>query len=76
MQAKQKQHSPHMLPLEGFVRVPQILAVLPVSKTTWWKGVAEGRFPQPVRPSPFGPAVTVWRVEEIRAVIAGTWEGA
>jgi prophage regulatory protein len=54
------------LPNEGFVRVEQILAHIPVGKSTWWAGVKSGRFPKPVK---LGPKTTVWRVEEIRALI-------
>jgi hypothetical protein len=39
------------LPEMGFVRLPAILAPhgpIPVSKSTWWQGVKDGRFPKPV----------------------------
>ena len=55
-------------PKTGLVRVKQILAPLgpiPVSKSTWWSGVKEGRFPQPIK---LGPRTTVWKVEEIRSL--------
>ena len=55
-------------PKTGLVRVKQILAPIgpiPVSKSTWWAGVKEGRFPQPMKLS---PNTTVWRVEDIRAL--------
>ena len=57
-----------MFPETGFVRLHQILAPsgpIPVSKSSWWAGVKEGRFPQPVK---LGPRTTVWRAEEIRAL--------
>jgi len=54
------------LPEVGFVRLPQILAVIPVGKTNWWEGVKEGRFPPPVKLS---PRCTAWRAEDIRALI-------
>jgi predicted DNA-binding transcriptional regulator AlpA len=38
----------------------------PVSKSTWWAGVKDGRFPQPLK---LGARVTVWRVEDIRVLI-------
>jgi prophage regulatory protein len=53
------------IPETGFVRLPQILAVIPIGKSTWWAGVKAGKYPAPVRPSPFG-RVTVWRAAEIR----------
>ncbi len=64
------------LPETGFVRLPQIIgspkanppipAIIPVSKSTWWAGVKEGRFPQSTK---LGPRTTVWRVEDIRRLI-------
>ena len=33
------------LPNEGFARLPQVLAVYPVSRSTWLEGVRTGRFP-------------------------------
>lgn len=56
------------LPQTGFVRLKQILAPhgpIPVSKSTWWAGVKDGRFPKPTK---LGARVTVWRVEDIRAL--------
>ena len=53
-------------------RIPRrgIPAVIPVAASTWWKGVAEGRFPQPVK---IGGAA-FWRVEDIRALVASAGE--
>lgn len=68
----------HKLPETGFLRLTQIIgntkavppipAVIPVSKSTWWAGVASGRYPQPVRT--LGRRITAWRVEDIRALVA------
>lgn len=57
----------HILPETGFVRLPQVLKVIPISKSTWWQGVKDGRFPKPVK---LGPKTTAWRVEDIREFIA------
>ena len=67
----------HKLPETGFLRInqiignpksePQIPAVIPVSKSTWWEGVKSGRYPKPVRT--LGLRITAWRVEDIRALI-------
>ncbi len=59
---------PTTFPTTGFVRLAQILAPhgpIPVSKSTWWAGVKDGRFPQPQK---LGPRTTVWKVEHIRAL--------
>lgn len=55
------------LPTEGYARLPQVLAAIPVSKSTWWNGVKAGKYPKPVK---LGPRTTAWRVEDIRALIA------
>ncbi len=34
----------HIIPETGFVRLPAILKVIPVGKTTWWEGVNLGVF--------------------------------
>lgn len=55
------------VPAEGFLRLPAVLRVFPVGKSTWWAGVKSGRFPKPVK---LGINTTAWRVEDIRALIA------
>jgi prophage regulatory protein len=67
----------HALPETGFLRINQIIgnpkaqpptpAIIPVSKSTWWAGVKDGRYPQPVRT--LGVRITAWRVEDIRTLI-------
>jgi len=70
MQSTAKKHSdPSALPEKGYVRLPQILRVIPIGKSSWWAGVRSGKYPAPVRPSPFG-RVTVWRAEDINCLIA------
>jgi prophage regulatory protein len=51
------------------VRLSSIIAPsgpIPISKSTWWQGVKDGRFPKPVK---LGVKTTAWRVEDIRALI-------
>lgn len=53
-------------PQTGLVRLSQILGPtgpIPVSKSTWWQGVKDGRFPKPQK---LGPRTTVWLVKDIR----------
>ena len=51
---------------EGFLRLPQVLVFIPVSRSTWWAGVKLGRFPQPVK---LGPNTTAWRVADIKQLM-------
>ena len=57
---------PCTLPHTGFVRLPTILKHFPVSKSTWWAGVKDGRYPQPVKLS---TRITAWCTEDIRELI-------
>lgn len=63
------------LPEIGYLRIAQIVgdpkknipAIIPVSRATWWAGVASGRFPAGVL---LGPRTRAWNVESIRALVA------
>jgi predicted DNA-binding transcriptional regulator AlpA len=58
-------------PRTGLVRLKQILAPagpIPVSKSTWWKGVRDGRFPAPKK---LGSRTTVWNATDIWALVEG-----
>lgn len=53
----------------GLLRLNAILGPagpIPVSRSTWWQGVKDGRFPRPIK---LGPRITVWRAEDIAALI-------
>lgn len=55
-------------PETGFVRLSQILAPngpIPVSKSTWWQGVKDGRSPPSQK---LGPKTTVWKATDIRTM--------
>lgn len=66
------------LPSTGFLRVSQIVShppkngkpavpgILPVGYSTWWANVASGKFPPGIK---LTSKITVWRVEDIRALI-------
>lgn len=54
------------LPISGFMRLPEVLRLFPVSKSTWWAGIKEGRYPKPVK---LGAKITAWRVEDIKTLI-------
>jgi prophage regulatory protein len=59
------QEAPY-LPITGFARLPVVLAHVPVSRSAWWAGIQDGRFPAPVK---LGPRTTAWRAEDIHALI-------
>jgi prophage regulatory protein len=57
-----------IIPDVGFVKLAQVLKVIPVSKSTWFRGIVSGKYPKPVK---IGARASAWRVEDIRDCIAG-----
>ena len=45
---------------------PPMEPILPISASSWWAGVAAGRFPKPVK---LGPNITAWRWEDIQGLL-------
>lgn len=54
---------PASLPDTGFLRQHQVLAFVPISKSTLWRQVRARSFPGPVKLS---ARVTAWRAEDVR----------
>jgi predicted DNA-binding transcriptional regulator AlpA len=54
------------LPSYGFLRLPQILRIIPISRAAWWAGCRSGRFPRPLK---LTSRTTVWRVSDIQDFI-------
>jgi predicted DNA-binding transcriptional regulator AlpA len=61
----------YQLPITGFVRLPQVLSVFPVSKSTWWNGCKTGKYPKPVKHG----GATFWKAEDIRNLIEAIAKG-
>jgi predicted DNA-binding transcriptional regulator AlpA len=55
----------------ALLRLPQVLALVPVSRSTWWAGCKSGRFPKPVK---LGPRTTAWRASDIAALLESITE--
>ena len=50
----------------GFIRLPEILSLIPISKSTWWAGVKSGRYPRGVKLS---ANTTAWRTDDIQTLL-------
>lgn len=50
----------------GFYRLPDVLKLIPISKSTWWSGIKRGEYPAGIKLS---ERTTAWRVEDIHALI-------
>ena len=51
---------------ESFLRLPQVLELIPVCKSAWWQGCKDGRFPKPIK---LGPRTSAWRASDIAALV-------
>ena len=62
-----------MVPEKGFLRIWHIIGdekrgippLLPISESSWWKGIKAGRYPKPIK---LGERTAVWRVEDVMAI--------
>lgn len=52
----------------SLLRLPQVLKIIPISKSAWWQGCKDGRYPKPIK---LGPRTTVWRSADISALVRG-----
>ena len=49
---------------DSYLRLPQVLSIVPIGRSTLWLWVKEGRFPKPKK---LGPAITVWHASQVAA---------
>lgn len=49
-------------PTLAYLRLPQVLRLIPVSKATWWNGCKTGQYPKPYK---IGLRTTAWKVKDI-----------
>ena len=62
------------IPTTGYLRLRQIIgdpksgtpALIPVSRSTWWKGVQNGRYPKSIKIS---ERCTAWKASDINRLI-------
>ena len=52
---------------DSLLRLPEVLALIPVSRATWYAGVRNGRYPKPVS---LGPRCVAWREREIQRLVS------
>jgi prophage regulatory protein len=58
--------------LSVFLRLPQVLEIIPISKSTWWAGIRSGKFPKPVK---LTERTSAWRrkdIEDLCVRLSGT----
>lgn len=60
-------YAPGPLPVTGFVRLPSVLAVLPISKTAFYDGIKAGKYPPGTL---LTPRCRAWTAAEVRQILA------
>jgi prophage regulatory protein len=53
------------LPIGRLLRLPEVLRIIPVSRSTWYDGVRKGRYPRPVHLS---ARTVAWPDRQIRTL--------
>ena len=55
----------HLNP-NDYLRLKDVLRLYPVSKSTWWLGIEQGRYPKPFKLS---TRITAWKVSDIQKLL-------
>lgn len=50
----------------GYMRLPQILSIIPISKSAWYNGINDGKFPKPIK---LGPRTSAWKRSDIKQLL-------
>ncbi|MDR2724127.1 MAG: AlpA family phage regulatory protein [Holosporaceae bacterium] len=58
--------SEERIPEERFLRLPQILRLIPIGKSTLLEKVKKGEFPKQIK---LGSKISVWKASEVQAYI-------
>jgi prophage regulatory protein len=61
---------------DGFFRLHDIIGhhgLIPISKSTWWAGIKDGRFPRGIKLS---PRTKAWRAKDIYDLVDRLGDGS
>jgi len=51
---------------ERLLRLPEVLEIFPIGRSTWYRGIAQGRYPRPIK---LGDRAVGWRESDILKLI-------
>ncbi len=54
------------MPEFGFLRLPDVLKIIPVSPSTWYNGIRAGRFPKGIK---ITGNIVGWKVSDIKNLV-------
>ena len=52
---------------EKLLRLSAVLSLVPISRSAWYAGVKDGKFPPPIK---LGPKTSAWRESDVNRLIA------
>ena len=52
---------------DRLLRLPEVLELLPISKSTWWNGLKTGRYN--IETIKLGPRTTTWRESDVLKLV-------
>ena len=53
-------------PPEKLLRLSEVLTRVPISRSAWYAGVKDGKFPPPIK---LGPKTSAWRESDVNRLI-------
>ena len=53
-------------PPEKLLRLNEVLTRVPISRSAWYAGVKDGKFPPPIK---LGPKTSAWRESDVNRLI-------
>ncbi len=51
---------------ERFLKLREVLSIIPVSRSTWYLGIRKGIYPKPVK---IGKRASAWRLSDIQNLV-------
>ena len=57
---------------DKFLRLNQVLQLIPIGKSTLWEKVKKGEFPKQIK---LGPKISVWRASDVQEYIDSHCDG-
>ena len=58
-----------MTKIDVLLRLPEVLSIFPVSRSTWYQEIKDGRYPAPLK---IGARASAWRASQIEQLIAAS----
>jgi len=55
-----------ILKYTALIKLPEVLQLYPVSRSTWYQGIKLGKYPPPIK---IGPRSSAWRLSDINKLI-------